>query len=189
MGFCFYWSIGDLQCYVNFCFRAKWFSYTYIYILFNILFHYTLSQDIEYSFLCYSVGPCCLSILYIIVCIKKVLLSILCHQELATHRAENESKRSQKISLKGKPTKIKYWKENQLKSSKEDMSELWLKMRQHHFPFEGHFSTQDAQWPASQGAHWGSLPQSGQPPWAEVQKALSHQPCTHCARTLLPIRD
>ena len=37
--------------------------------LFHILFHYGLSQDIEYSFLCYTVGPCCLSILYIIVCI------------------------------------------------------------------------------------------------------------------------
>ena len=31
-----------------------------------ILFHYDLSQDIEYSFLCYTVGPYCLSILYII---------------------------------------------------------------------------------------------------------------------------
>ena len=30
-------------------------------------FHYRLSQDIEYSSLCYTVGPCCLSILYIVV--------------------------------------------------------------------------------------------------------------------------
>ena len=29
--FFFYWSIVDLQCCVNFCCRAKWFSYTYIY--------------------------------------------------------------------------------------------------------------------------------------------------------------
>ena len=44
--------------------------HTYTYILFkNILSHYGLSQDIEYSFLCYTVGPCCLSILHIIVCI------------------------------------------------------------------------------------------------------------------------
>ena len=43
--------------------------YIYIHILFHILFHYGLSQDIEYSSLCYTVGPCCLSILYIIVCI------------------------------------------------------------------------------------------------------------------------
>ena len=40
--------------------------YIYIHILFNIPFH-GLSQDIEYSFLCYTVGPCFLSILYIIV--------------------------------------------------------------------------------------------------------------------------
>ena len=42
----------------------------YSYILFHILFHYGLSQDIEHSFLCnYTVGPCCLSILYMLVCI------------------------------------------------------------------------------------------------------------------------
>ena len=39
-------------------------SYTYIYIL----FHYGLSQNIEYSFLCYTVGLY-LSILYIVICI------------------------------------------------------------------------------------------------------------------------
>ena len=32
-------------------------------------FHYGLPQDIEYCSLCYTVGLCCLSILYIIVCI------------------------------------------------------------------------------------------------------------------------
>ena len=42
-------------------------SAIYIYIPFPILFHYDLSQDIEYSSLCYTVGPC-LSILDIIVC-------------------------------------------------------------------------------------------------------------------------
>ena len=31
------------------------------FILFYILFCYGLSQDIEYSSLCYTVGPCCLS--------------------------------------------------------------------------------------------------------------------------------
>ena len=29
------------------------------YILFYILFHYGVSQGIEYSFLCYTVAPCC----------------------------------------------------------------------------------------------------------------------------------
>ena len=43
--------------------------YIYIYILVYILFHCGLLQDIEYSSLCYAVGPCCLSILYTIVCI------------------------------------------------------------------------------------------------------------------------
>ena len=37
--------------------------HVYTYILFNILFHYGLLQDTEYSCLCYTVGPCCLSIL------------------------------------------------------------------------------------------------------------------------------
>ena len=36
---------------------------------FYVLFHYGVSQDIEYSSLCSTGGPCCLSILYIIVCI------------------------------------------------------------------------------------------------------------------------
>ena len=40
--------------------------YTYRYFL-NILFHYSLPQDTEYSSLCYTVGPYCLSTLHIIV--------------------------------------------------------------------------------------------------------------------------
>ena len=32
-----------------------------------ILFHYGLSWDTDYSFLCYIVGPCCPSILYVVV--------------------------------------------------------------------------------------------------------------------------
>ena len=39
-------------------------AYIYTCILFNILFHYGLPWDIEYSALCDAVGPCCLSILY-----------------------------------------------------------------------------------------------------------------------------
>ena len=46
---------------------VKWFSSIYIYILFHILFYYGLLQDIEYSFLRYTVEVCCLSILYIVV--------------------------------------------------------------------------------------------------------------------------
>ena len=38
-------------------------SVLYIYIFFQILFHYRLLQDIEYSSLCYTVGLCWLSIL------------------------------------------------------------------------------------------------------------------------------
>ena len=41
----------------------------YIYTFFHVVFHYGLSQYIEYSSLCYIVRPCCLPILYIIVCI------------------------------------------------------------------------------------------------------------------------
>ena len=36
---------------------------------FCILLYYGLSQDIEYSSLCYPVRPCCLSILYLIACV------------------------------------------------------------------------------------------------------------------------
>ena len=38
-------------------------------ILLQILFHHRLLQDIEYSPLYYTVGPCCFSILYIVMCI------------------------------------------------------------------------------------------------------------------------
>ena len=36
-------------------------------ILFSYSFHYGLLRDIEYSSLCYIVGPCYLSVLYIVV--------------------------------------------------------------------------------------------------------------------------
>ena len=44
-------------------------SFDYICTVFSILFCDGLSQDIEYSCLCYTVGLRCLSILYIMVCI------------------------------------------------------------------------------------------------------------------------
>ena len=44
--------------------------YTHTYISsFQILFHYSLLCDVEYNSLGYTVGSCCLSILYIVVCI------------------------------------------------------------------------------------------------------------------------
>ena len=55
----FYWSIVDFQCCVSFKYTAKWFSYTYIYsFFFEILFPCRLLQNIGYSSLCYTVGPC-----------------------------------------------------------------------------------------------------------------------------------
>ena len=49
-------------------------SHIYIYshmciYFFQIIFPYRLLQNIEYGSLCYTVGPCWLSILYIVVCI------------------------------------------------------------------------------------------------------------------------
>ena len=43
----FYWGVVDLQVCVDVCSTAEWLSYTCIYIIFKILFHYGLSQDIE----------------------------------------------------------------------------------------------------------------------------------------------
>ena len=63
--FFFKLRLVDLQCCVSFRCAAKWFSY--ISIFFQILFHYRLLQDIEYSSLCSTVGPGCLSVLYIVV--------------------------------------------------------------------------------------------------------------------------
>ena len=79
----------NFQCCVSFWCTAKWFSYihifiyihtyvysiiyihiyVYMYILFQIFFHYKLLQDTEYRSLCYTVGPCCFSLLHAVVCI------------------------------------------------------------------------------------------------------------------------
>ena len=64
-------SVVDLQGINTYC-TAKWYSNTHTHT--HILFHYSLSQDIspfhrEYSSLWYTVGLCCLFILYVIVCI------------------------------------------------------------------------------------------------------------------------
>ena len=50
----------DLQCCVNFCCTAKWYVHSSSY-------SFPLSQNIEYGSLWYTVGPCCLSILGIMV--------------------------------------------------------------------------------------------------------------------------
>ena len=42
------------------------YMHIHAYILFQILFHFRLLQDIEYSSLCYVVGPC-LSVLFILI--------------------------------------------------------------------------------------------------------------------------
>ena len=41
---------------------ARWFNYTYI--VFQIIFHYRLLQNIDYSSLCYTVKLCCLLHIY-----------------------------------------------------------------------------------------------------------------------------
>ena len=44
-------------------------THTHISILFQVLFPYKLLQNIEYSSLYYLVGPCWLSIVYIVECV------------------------------------------------------------------------------------------------------------------------
>ena len=62
--FLFYGSIVDLQCCVSFrCIAND--SVIHIYIIFQILFPYRWLQSIEYDTLCYTVGPCSFSILYV----------------------------------------------------------------------------------------------------------------------------
>ena len=62
VGRCFtIWATREVHTYI-------W-VYIYIHILFHILFNYGLSQESEYSFPCYTGGPCCLSILCVPVCI------------------------------------------------------------------------------------------------------------------------
>ena len=48
----FYWSIVDLQCYINFCCTAKWLSYTYLYTFFFIF----LSMMVYHRIL--NIVPC-----------------------------------------------------------------------------------------------------------------------------------
>ena len=45
-------------------------GHIHVSVLFQILFPFRLLQSVEQSSLCYTVGPCCLSILNITVCIR-----------------------------------------------------------------------------------------------------------------------
>ena len=42
--------------------------YIYVYILFQILFHFRLLQDTEYSSQCYTIGPCCNILIFKSLC-------------------------------------------------------------------------------------------------------------------------
>ena len=57
------------QCCISFrCYIKVIQLHIYTYIdSFSYFFPFKLKRDIEFSFLCYTVGPCCLSILYIVV--------------------------------------------------------------------------------------------------------------------------
>ena len=57
------------------------YTHTHIYshAVFPILFHYGLSQNNEYNSLCYTVGPCCPSILYRRVSICQLQIFTLSH--------------------------------------------------------------------------------------------------------------
>ena len=65
-----------LFCFVLF-FASVWLSnlwlFLFYWILFHTLFHYGLSSDIHYHSLCYTVGPCCFYVLYIIVYIMQLI--------------------------------------------------------------------------------------------------------------------
>ena len=41
--------------------------YKYIYIIFEIFFHYRLLQDIDYGSLCYTINLCCLLYIYFLL--------------------------------------------------------------------------------------------------------------------------
>ena len=68
IGFFCFLKYSWLQCCANFCYIAKWLSYMHIYILFCILFHYPRKLDIVPCAI-YTVGSCCLSILYVAMCV------------------------------------------------------------------------------------------------------------------------
>ena len=65
----FNWSIVDFHGCVSFGCIVKWFRHTFMYLFSFSIFSYRLLENIEYSSLCCTVGPCWLSISYIVMCI------------------------------------------------------------------------------------------------------------------------
>ena len=63
------YSTGNYTQYLVITYNGKEYEkeYIYMYLFFQVLFPYRLLQNIEYSSLCYTIGPCWLSILYIFV--------------------------------------------------------------------------------------------------------------------------
>ena len=59
-----HWSIVNLQCCINFYYIAMWFSYTvlFFFIFFSIMIYYRILNIVPCA-----IGPCCLSILYLMV--------------------------------------------------------------------------------------------------------------------------
>ena len=60
------------------------------FFFFYILFLYGLSQEVGYSSLCFTVGPCCLSVLNVIVCILSTPYSqpiLLFPRPLGNHKS------------------------------------------------------------------------------------------------------
>ena len=60
-------QFNNNKCCVGFRCTAKWFSYTCVSIPFPIFFPFRLLQNIEQSSLCYTVGPCWLSIFNVVM--------------------------------------------------------------------------------------------------------------------------
>ena len=69
-------------------------KHTHIYNLFHILFHYGLLQNIEYSFLCYTVGPCIKKYMYNVFkgVFKSMLLSQLLTLGIVERKVYNQRK-------------------------------------------------------------------------------------------------
>ena len=74
---------------------AQWYGYKCIYIPFHFLFHYALSQDIEYGSLCYTIELWCLSMLYVTVRICYTCFSAI----LPNHTTLTLSNRDQQSVL------------------------------------------------------------------------------------------